>query len=301
MDTSSLIGSLNLGAVLEALARTRPVFHSEADFQHHLAWTVRELDPLIDVRLETRPLPGVRQQLDVRLHYRESDERVALELKYPTRSISVVVGGEAFALHDHAAQDIARYDICKDVSRVENFVATGTVDRGFVLVITNDQGFWNESSRTTVDAAFRLHEGRQLAGSLAWAGAAAGTMTGRSSVIELLGTYRLAWRDFSHVLPGPGGRFRVLQIAVGPAAVASRLEVQAVAAPQPSTGTAPIAAPSMRSESETVGEMQRLQAMIDELRSLRNRCEPKTNTNPRYLRYSNAVSNLKWIIDDLGN
>jgi hypothetical protein len=28
-------------------------------------------------------------------------------------------------------------------------------------------------------------------------------------------------------------------------------------------------------------------------------CEPKTNQNPRYLRYSNAVSALLWIISDL--
>jgi len=32
--------------------------------------------------------------------------------------------------------------------------------------------------------------------------------------------------------------------------------------------------------------------MIDELRRIRERCEPKSNQNPRYLRYSNAVSAL---------
>ncbi|MFJ6163903.1 hypothetical protein ACIQH6_02195 [Micromonospora orduensis] len=43
----------------------------------------------------------------------------------------------------------------------------------------------------------------------------------------------------------------------------------------------------------------RLQQMIEELRRMRERCEPKSNQNPRYLRYSNAVSALRWIIDDL--
>jgi hypothetical protein len=50
---------------------------------------------------------------------------------------------------------------------------------------------------------------------------------------------------------------------------------------------------------EAVTGLDRLQAMIDELRRLRNSCEPKSNQNPRYLRYSNAVSALLWIIDDL--
>lgn len=39
--------------------------------------------------------------------------------------------------------------------------------------------------------------------------------------------------------------------------------------------------------------------MIDELRQMREQCEPKSNQNPRYLRYSNAVTSLRWIINDL--
>jgi hypothetical protein len=45
--------------------------------------------------------------------------------------------------------------------------------------------------------------------------------------------------------------------------------------------------------------IDQLQGMVDELRRLRNGCEPKSNQNPRYLRYSNAVSALLWIISDL--
>lgn len=46
-------------------------------------------------------------------------------------------------------------------------------------------------------------------------------------------------------------------------------------------------------------DIERLQRMIDDLRRLRNECEPKSNQNPHYLRYSNAVSSLLWIISDL--
>ncbi len=45
--------------------------------------------------------------------------------------------------------------------------------------------------------------------------------------------------------------------------------------------------------------MRELERMIDELRRQRESCEPKANQNPRYLRYSNAVSALRWIIDDI--
>ncbi len=44
----------------------------------------------------------------------------------------------------------------------------------------------------------------------------------------------------------------------------------------------------------------RLERMAEELREVRGRtCEPKINTNPRYLRLSNAVSALTWVADDL--
>ncbi|MFI9388944.1 hypothetical protein [Kutzneria sp. NPDC052558] len=46
-------------------------------------------------------------------------------------------------------------------------------------------------------------------------------------------------------------------------------------------------------------DTDRLREMIDELRRMREQCEPKSNQNPRYLRYSNAVSALRWLIDDL--
>ncbi|WP_157099674.1 hypothetical protein [Microbispora sp. ATCC PTA-5024] len=45
--------------------------------------------------------------------------------------------------------------------------------------------------------------------------------------------------------------------------------------------------------------MKNVQQMIDELRRLRNQCGPRSNQNPRYLRYSSAVSALLWIIEDL--
>jgi len=46
-------------------------------------------------------------------------------------------------------------------------------------------------------------------------------------------------------------------------------------------------------------KVRELEQMIDSLRRQRESCEPKSNQNPRYLRYSNAVSALRWIIDDI--
>jgi hypothetical protein len=51
--------------------------------------------------------------------------------------------------------------------------------------------------------------------------------------------------------------------------------------------------------TETMTDVERLQQKIEEIRRIRNKCEPKNNQNPRYLRLSNAVSALLRVIEDL--
>jgi hypothetical protein len=48
-ETGSL---LDLNQVLESLAEKRPVFHSEADFQHALAWEIHNVKSDASIRLE---------------------------------------------------------------------------------------------------------------------------------------------------------------------------------------------------------------------------------------------------------
>lgn len=46
-------------------------------------------------------------------------------------------------------------------------------------------------------------------------------------------------------------------------------------------------------------DVVKLNAMIDELRRMRDKCEPKNRDNPRYHAYSMAVSSLNRVIDDM--
>ena len=48
-----------------------------------------------------------------------------------------------------------------------------------------------------------------------------------------------------------------------------------------------------------MSRIEELERMVEVLRCPRNDCQPKSNQNPRYLRYSGAVSALLWTIDDL--
>ena len=205
---------LDLPAALSALAEERPVFHSEADFQHALAWVLRERHPAIKVRLEYPvTLDGKRAHIDIWV--RMDGHATVIELKYGTRKADFEVDGEGYDLRD-GAPDWFRYDVWKDVARTEGLVEGGGADAGYVIALTNDHLLWREGSAEAISAAFHCHDGREVFGSLAWSRqAGSGSTEGRESPIKLSGAYVARWRDYSKPTPSRlGGEFRYLLLDV---------------------------------------------------------------------------------------
>jgi hypothetical protein len=212
--------STDLQLAMASLAARRPIFHSEADFQHALAWELHQRWPGNAMRLEYKP-PAASSRMYIDIWVTTPSGAVAIELKYKTRRLHVTVAGESFALLDQSAQDIGRYDFLKDVQRLEEVVLDRQDVRGYAILVTNDRAYWSPATgRVTVDASFRLHDGRDLSGQLGWgAGTSAGTMRGREVAIGLRRPYRLAWRDYSRVTSSTYGTFRYLLVGVGAASV----------------------------------------------------------------------------------
>jgi hypothetical protein len=198
-------------AETRSLASTRPLFHNEADFQHALAWRLHEHWPTAQVRLETRPLPAEALYLDI--WFRIGQDAWAIELKYPARGLTTVVDDERFVLRNHAAQDLLRYDFIRDIVRLEHITEQRQGVQGLALLLTNDPNLWQVSDRTdTIDAAFRLHHGQTLSGTLGWGERAGlGTTKGRETPHQLAAAYTLAWEDYSVV---DGQPFRFLPVYV---------------------------------------------------------------------------------------
>ena len=201
---------LDITNLMNDLACDRPVFHSEADFQHALAWCIRDVIPDGGVRLEFKPFPTGSMYLDIWL----PGIGVAVELKYKTRKLDLRFGGESFVLRDQAAQDIGRYDFMKDIQRMEELRTLPNARAGYAVLLTNDPSYWKHSSRAaTVDAAFRLHDGRTISGEMAWSEqAGAGTTKNREAPIRLIGSYDLHWEEYSNIGDGHYRRFRYLAV-----------------------------------------------------------------------------------------
>lgn len=96
--------NLDVPATLVSLVHIRTIFHSEADFQHSLAWQIHLADPDAQVRLETRSARNIRLDLLVM----STGQRTAIELKYLVASFRGDIGGEHYYLPNQAAQDFGR-------------------------------------------------------------------------------------------------------------------------------------------------------------------------------------------------
>ena len=193
------MSTLDLRRALASLAPRRPIFHSEADFQHALAWDLASAGHAGDLRLE-RPLDVAGERLYVDIVARAGAARLAIELKDWTRRCEVDLGGEVFRLKSGAAQDIRRFDFWKDVERVQSLVAAHAVDAGFVVALTNDPGYWNAGRPGTIDQAFRMADGARVHGDLAWdPRASAGTRKDRDRSIAVRTPVSVRWSDYSLV------------------------------------------------------------------------------------------------------
>ena len=208
---------LDIHSLMEHLSQSRPIFHVEADFQHAFAWQIHEAMPDGSVRLEFKPFPddNKRMYLDIWL----PSVGIAIELKYHTQGLDVTHNSERFSLAEHGAQPPRRYDFLTDVERLEYALDQyQPAKEGYAILLTNYPDHWNHPRNTnTIDAAFRLHEGRTITGRLAWSErAGAGTTKGREKALEIQGFYDLRWRDYSAFGNARNEQFRYLVVPVTP-------------------------------------------------------------------------------------
>ena len=207
---------LNIESLMTSLSTTRPIFHSEADFQHALAWEIREQNPTAKIRLERRldsldasSSKGRYLDLWVEIH----GQITAIELKYQTRALKHVHDNEPFDLLNQGAEDNLGYDFIKDITRLEQFVTTNPGSEGHAILLSNEH-LWSYGPKTIEykKDAFRIHEGRELSGVLSWREPL--TPNERSSPLVLRNGYKIQWRDFTSI-GGKYGEFKYLWMKVG--------------------------------------------------------------------------------------
>jgi hypothetical protein len=149
--------------------------------------------------------------LDLCLSRPDLGRATALEIKYLRKGFDhTTKDGETYRLPVQAAQPLSRYDVVKDIVRIERVVAEVPGTNGLVFVLSHHPAIWTPPTqiRSTVDLAFRIHDGATVSGRLEWASRTGpGTSRGREAALDVGGSYTMHWRGFTK-LPGRRGLFR---------------------------------------------------------------------------------------------
>lgn len=137
---------------MEGLSHNRMVFHSEADFQHALAWHIHALIPDVEIRLEYdvhSKVPNMEEKDEYAdIWIKTSEYKIAIELKYVPRPGDIRVNGEVFHLRSHA------HDIFSDIARLERWFDAKTITGGYAIFLTNDHLFWDPPTKKDCDDKF---------------------------------------------------------------------------------------------------------------------------------------------------
>lgn len=206
---------IRISETIEKLSLKRPIFHSEADFQHAFAWEIQSQFSDASIRLEY-PILINDTQIYLDLWLTIEQQNIAIELKYKTRALQATIRGERFALKNQSAQDVGRYDFIKDIERIEQVISTRKNVIGYAILLTNDSAYWKQPrNNRTVDSDFRLQQRRIIKGTLAWKPeASAGTKKNREEPIVLNRSYSSAWENYSKPSYNSYGAFRYLMMDI---------------------------------------------------------------------------------------
>ena len=198
---------------MQELAQKRPIFHSEADFQHALALHL-SVSHRREIRVEYPIGNGNLGWCDIAI-MADGKPFAALELKYMTAAAIEEIGEEKFNLKAQGAQDIRRYDVWKDAFRLEELMnKSAGVRSTAVIALSNDSAYWRGGqAETAQDRAFCLREEeatRVVTGSLGWKDRTPKGTTGKNRLaLTLHKNYRPKWFDYGDQVSSKT-RFRYL-------------------------------------------------------------------------------------------
>ncbi|MEQ6378244.1 hypothetical protein RZN25_15635 [Bacillaceae bacterium S4-13-56] len=204
---------IKVNELMNILSNKRPIFQSEADFQHAFAWELQTQYPKSKIRLEY-PHSTENNRIYLDLWVNEEPIYYAIELKYIKKRLNTVFNHENFQLTSNDAPDQARYDFLKDIGRLEQVAHHFGNTIGFAILLTNEPAMWKSPTREDVnDIQFRFQEGRVVHGELDWGPKTGlGTKKGRE-ILNIQDEYHLQWKDYSN-LETKNGEFRYLAVKV---------------------------------------------------------------------------------------
>lgn len=161
--------------VLENLAKRRPLFWSEADFQFEFAWELHkklgeEANIYLERRFEldndkdTRDKNHNKYYVDIWVEYQ--DGIYPIELKYTTTVCKIDDAENPVETKEQSARDAGCYRFLWDIKRLEEIKTSLSPKevKGYAIMLTSDAGYYKERKpkQPTLFDDFRLTHNRKI-------------------------------------------------------------------------------------------------------------------------------------------
>jgi hypothetical protein len=194
---------------LEKVREEKPLFCSELDFQIGLACKLQQFGSVIG-----RPMliKKVNYQAEIRpdLLLITPEEKIGIIAKFFSVGMEVKIGDEIIPLPTQGGKNLKRYDFWKGVQKLECLKEEKKIDRGYVVLLTNDRLYWFRPMKKTHDRELLIYDGRVVEGPtrLKWNGR---SPRERKKPIEIGGKYLCDWQEWSII---DGKRFKYLLLEI---------------------------------------------------------------------------------------
>ncbi len=233
-DVMVEIDSKWIKKLLRELSKERPIFHSEDDFKHALAWKIhkklklKSSEIILEKKCHIKSINKNEKDMYIDIFFIYKKRKYAIELKYKTKSLknnesrNISNNEKEPLLKNQGAYPLGRYSFWRDVYRLEQLKNNDDIDKGFAIFLTNDRLYWEEPRKETIDYAFRIHE-RKVGKRLVWNIPKTKKRKGwlkKLENISLRNNYDLTWKNFQPWEENNGKskntRFRFLILEIPP-------------------------------------------------------------------------------------
>lgn len=179
---------------IQSFGKNEIVFCNEAQFQFKLAWEIQKEFQKYNVLLEDLSMREIETKNEKKYYKKnytdivvktDNNEYIAIELKYKTKELDVVIDENKITLSNQGATDLGRFDYIWDINRLEfltnakneskikkenelrteanNYRENELLQRkyeinkkfknhtsAFAIILTNDESYWSFSKRKNV-------------------------------------------------------------------------------------------------------------------------------------------------------
>lgn len=171
---------------MEELSKERRLFHSEANFQHALAYLIHQKCSYSQIRLEKEISEFY---VDIIIHDKIT---IGIELKYKTKKFNYSELGEEFNLKSVNAHNFGCLDCRKYIYRLETLRNSN--------FLTNDTNYFNKknNSKQPIYENIKIYDNNKINKKVDWVGSSASkNLISKQNIPDLNNEYKCNWEKYS--------------------------------------------------------------------------------------------------------